>query len=193
MGCNNFSVFNQKTRTTSAVEAYNGVLGRYAEKHCHFFKFVGLIRNEEFYKSRHFAILCESGGSLSKKRRRLNKDQKIQEASLLLEKGSITVNVFLSRMVYERNEICVNMVPKLDIFDEENLEDELADEDLQLPISSNENECVVCKDKAPNVALLPCKHLKICDECHVKLLAEAVANNTQNYNCTVEDSIQVYI
>ncbi|XP_046806265.1 uncharacterized protein LOC124419747 isoform X2 [Lucilia cuprina] len=40
VGCNNFSVCNEKTRATSAVEAYNGILGRFAEKNGHFFKFM---------------------------------------------------------------------------------------------------------------------------------------------------------
>ncbi|KAI8116748.1 hypothetical protein CVS40_11230, partial [Lucilia cuprina] len=51
VGCKNFSVYNENIRTTSAVEAYNGIIGRSAEKNGHFFKFVKVIRDEEFLKA----------------------------------------------------------------------------------------------------------------------------------------------
>lgn len=200
VSCKNFTVHNQDTRTTSAVEAYNGILGRSAEKNGHFFKFVRIIRDEEFFKSRHFAMLCESGGSLAKKKRKssVEKCKKIKEATLLLEQGKITVATFLSRMVYEKNEICVDMVPEENIFQEESSEDEIPDELEEPPTRNNNSECIICRDNPTNILLLPCKHLKICDECNLKLQAEAISRGLQNYNCPycrkiVEDSMQVYV
>lgn len=189
---------NNRTRTTSAVEAYNGVLGKGAEKNGHFFKFVGLIRDEEFFKSRHFSMLCESGGSLSKKKRTSSsiRNKEIENATLLLHQGNITVAAFLSRMVYEKNSICVNMLPKQDIFKEDS-SDESSDEESVVETPNNENTCVVCMFKIPNVVLLPCKHLKICNECNLKLQADAISRDAQLYNCpycrqTVHDSMLVF-
>ncbi|XP_075161057.1 uncharacterized protein LOC142233879 [Haematobia irritans] len=70
IGSKNFSVYNQKTRTTSAVEAYNGVLGRSADRGGDFFKFVAVIRNEEFFKSRQFEQCVEGGGTLCKRKKK---------------------------------------------------------------------------------------------------------------------------
>lgn len=199
VGCEHFTVHNQDTRTTSAVEAYNGILGRSAEKMGIFFKFVRIIRDEEFFKSRHFEMLCESGGSLAKKRRRtsVEKSKKIKEASLLLQQGKITVATFLSRMVYEKNGICVNMVEEENIFKEESSDEDLFEDISEPPSYNEENVCVVCQDKSPNIVLIPCKHLKICDECNLKLQADAISKGMPNYNCpycrkVVEDSMHVY-
>lgn len=201
IGCNNFSVYKQKTRTTSAVEAYNGVLGRFAEKNGHFFKFVRFIRNEEFFKSRHFSMMCESGGALSQKRRKKSKAakwKKTEEAWILLEEGDLTVSEFLSRMVFKGNGVCADMIPEENIFEEETLhEEESEDEYFDLPATANENDCAICKEKAANIVFIPCKHLKICSQCDIKLMADAVSKGSQNYNCpccrvTVQETIQVY-
>lgn len=190
----------QVTRTTSAVEAYNGILGRSAGKNGHFFKFVRIIQEEEFFKSRRFSILCESGGSLAKKKRKdsVEKNNKIREATLLLDEGKITVATFLSRMVYEKNEICVDVVPKLNIFEEESSEDEMPEELEEQPTRNNDTECIICQAKTPNIVLLPCKHLKICDDCILKLQADSISKGLQNYCCPycrqiVEDTMQVYV
>lgn len=145
-------------------------------------------------------MLSESGGSLAKKKRKssVEKSNKIKDASLLLQQGKITVATFLSRMVYEKNDICVNMVPDLNIFKDESRDDDLSEDLDETASYNNENECVVCRDKIPNIVFLPCKHLKICDECNLKLQADAVSKGMQNYNCPycrkiVEDSMQIYI
>lgn len=190
----------QNTRTTSAVEAYNGVLNKLVEKNGNFFKFVQAIRSEEFAKSRHFAILVASGGSASKKKRRGNKEQIISEATKLLEHAKITVGTFLNRMVYKDNEICTDMLPKIDVNDIESnshtIEEESPDEE-PLPEIGNDRFCVICQDRYPNIVLLPCKHLILCDECHLKVQAGAVADNSNAYNCPccrvkVEDTLQIY-
>lgn len=202
IGCNNFTVHNQKTRTTSAVEAYNGVLGRSADKNGNFFKFVAVIRDEEYFKSRHFFMLTESGGSLCKKKKKqdVKRHSQIEEATLLLNQGRITAATFLSRMVYEANEVCVDMVTKLDIFQEaEDSDCEMSsEEEVAIDVeSSTGHDCVVCEDKPSNVVMIPCKHLKICTECNLKLLADSNSKGLYHYNCpycrtTVEDTMEVF-
>lgn len=143
-------------------------------------------------------MLCESGGSVAKRKRKssVEKNKKIQEASLLLKDGKITAATFLSRMVYAKNGICVNMVEEQNIFQEE--PDNVLSEDLDDPPSYSQNiECLVCQDKSSNIVLLPCKHMKVCDECNLKLQADAISKGMQNYICPycrtiVEDTMQIY-
>lgn len=45
------------TRTTGALESYNGSLGRKIVKKGHFFKFVKVLLDEEFDKCRNFHSL----------------------------------------------------------------------------------------------------------------------------------------
>ncbi|KNC22007.1 hypothetical protein FF38_04517 [Lucilia cuprina] len=89
------------------------------------------------------------------------------------------------------------MVPEENIFKEESSDDDLSEDFVDPPSNNYENECVLCKDKIPNIVLLPCKNLKISDECNLKLQADAISNGLQNYNCPlcrkiVEDSMQIY-
>lgn len=197
MGCENFSVFKQNTRTTSAVEAYNGVLGRSIEKNGNFFKFINAIRNEEFFKCRHFSMSVESGGSLQKQRKKASaqKDKYIEEFSELLESGKINAATFLSRMVFKGHAICVGMVPSLFDDAEEDDAHESDNEvgDNEASTFNNERECVVCRDNVANILLLPCKHLKICQICH-----STISSNEDSYNCPccripVDDFMQVYV
>lgn len=69
-GAANISVFQRQSRTTSALEAYNGVLGERITKRGHFFKFVRCLQQEEYCKSREFAMLVESGGSTGTRKRK---------------------------------------------------------------------------------------------------------------------------
>ncbi|XP_067635869.1 uncharacterized protein [Eurosta solidaginis] len=46
----NFSVFDSEIRTTSAIEAYNGVIGKSIPKKATFFKFVAFLQMQEFEK-----------------------------------------------------------------------------------------------------------------------------------------------
>lgn len=200
VGCENFSVYRQNTRTTSAVEAYNGVLGKSIDKNGNFFKFTKAIRKEEFFKSRHFAMLAD-GGCCTKKQRKKNsieKDVRIKDATDLLDSGKITVATFLSRMVYQTNGICTDMVPPENIFEESlDVDEETSDDDgagnNASTQSPRDKECVVCQDNLSNVVLLPCKHLKICNVCKLKL-----SGNSGQFLCpycrqAVEDSLVVFV
>lgn len=197
------------TRTTSAIEAYNGVLGRTLPKSGNFFKFTKTIQDEEFMKSRDFEILVESGGTVGTKIRRkhsVERANKIMEASELLERGSITAMAFLNRMVYPKNNICTDMEPIDDIFQEYpdcvNDEEKISSDEewpaIETVAQRDNNMCVVCFNNRPNIVLLPCKHLQICSECNLKLQAKGLAAKTNAYICPVcrqevEDTIQVFL
>ena len=176
-------------RTTSAVEAYNGVLGRIVQRNLNFFKFVKAIKSEEFSKGKDFQLLVNSGGAMGSnkicKLKWANRNKKIAEASLQLLNGKITANVFLYRMVFPSNEICIEMEPDEDLFEEYKGTDE-QDEELLCegpqPSGSNDNGdiimCIICLSLPPSVLFLPCKHIKLCGDCFSKLKVKAGTNNT---------------
>lgn len=83
------SVYKRCNRTTSALEAYNGVLRKRIIKKGNFYKFVRAILDEEFIKSVELDQLIDSGGANdtdSKKRRYRDNSEKIEEATKLFEK-----------------------------------------------------------------------------------------------------------
>lgn len=194
------------TRTTSAIEAYNGVLGRLLPKRGQFFKFVSILRDEEFHQSRNFHQLVESGGICGAKkikRAYAEKAKKISEASDLLEKGIITPITFLNRMVYPNNAICTDLEPYEDIFEEDfGSQSEPEEQEIEEAHGSTPNDdttkCIVCNDLTANTLLLPCKHLKFCNDCVLKIEARSLSKGTNTYLCpycraTVEDSMQVFV
>lgn len=193
-----FSVFLKRTRTTSAVEAYNGVIGRIIQKNGNFFKFVKALIDEEFNKSRDFELLICSGGShgTSKKKKTVyeQKSSYIEEASHKLLEGKITPKEFMQRMVFGKSKICVDLEPDEDIFetnghnsdneDDNDSEDENDDGDDTVDPNTpshyfHETDtamCIVCLVSKPNILLLPCRHLKICLNCCNELKANAGEN-----------------
>ncbi|KAI8120075.1 putative E3 ubiquitin-protein ligase MGRN1 [Lucilia cuprina] len=87
------------------------------------------------------------------------------------------------------------MIPIENIFEEESdLEEETSEDDeMDNERFVNERECVVCKEEIANVVLMPCKHLKICSLCKIKL-----STNTNRFNCPycrriVEECMDVFI
>lgn len=60
----------RETRTTCAVEAYNGVLGRKIHHHGNFFNFVACILKQELIKSIQLRNCIESGGAETTKSKR---------------------------------------------------------------------------------------------------------------------------
>lgn len=69
-GPEKISVFKLQNRTTSALEAYNGVLGKKVVNKGNFYKFVELIQEIEFEKGRDFDLLIESGGAVVREKKR---------------------------------------------------------------------------------------------------------------------------
>lgn len=201
------SVFGAATRTTSAVEAYNGVLGNILPKHGNFFKFVKVLQNEEFNKSKQFETLANSDGAIGnikRKKKSIEASEKIENAWKQLREGNITASAFLDKMVYKQNSICVQQEPEDDLFADINyLEDEEGDEEydsgeVNASQESERNLCVVCTEVEPNIVLLPCKHLKVCATCNLKLQADCISKGLSKYACPicrqeVDDSMQVFV
>lgn len=83
------SVFKMFTRTTGALESYNGTLGRKIVKHGHFFKFVKVLIDEEFEKCRQFYSLLRG------------RDDKPPKAILLLRfRSALHHTFFIHLAVY---------------------------------------------------------------------------------------------
>lgn len=123
------------------------------------------------------------------------------EAFRLFEKirktGQITSLQFFDRTDYPKNDICTAMEPYDDVFDDfqENSDYEELEEESVHELSKN--ACIICFNLQPDIVLLPCRHLHICNECNLKLQAESIANGSNAYLCptcrrTVEDSMQVF-
>lgn len=72
-GPSKISVFKLYTRTTGALEAYNGSLGRKIISKGHFFKFVKVLLDEDYRKSKSFATLLKGRDD-----KRVNKGDKYQ-------------------------------------------------------------------------------------------------------------------
>ncbi|XP_065365518.1 uncharacterized protein LOC135958543 [Calliphora vicina] len=183
IGPEGISVSDASTRTTSSLEAYNG---------------------EEFTKSRDFEQFANSGGSFGKiKRRKTNIDRstKIKKAVDELKKGVITASTFLNRMVFPQNQTCTEMEPEEDMFEDIiYLEEEIDEDDMETSKEASKHEikfCVVCITEDPNILCLPCKHLKICNGCALKLQAQAISDN-EEFNCPVcrqpvAETMQVFL
>lgn len=78
------------TRTTGALEAYNGVLGRKIVGKSHFFKFVKVLLDEEFRKCRDFHSLLR--GRDDKPNCRSNKYQvRVKSELFLLERKNESI------------------------------------------------------------------------------------------------------
>lgn len=144
-------------------------------------------------------MLCDSGPSV-KKRRRSIKESVIVDTTLLLEEAKITVAKFLERITHESNGVCCNSfsqeTEQVEEFDEPPNYDVPEDEDSNVAAQSVKL-CVICQEKTPNIVLLPCKHLVLCDECSLKLQADAIVNNEEGHRCpccraSVQDVMQIY-
>lgn len=197
------------TRTTASLEAYNGILGRIICKKGNFFKFVETLRMEEFEKATKFNTLIESGGTVGAKQSKkfyVHKNDKIMEASTLLEQGKLTPMMFLNRLSFQKNKIMQDLDPEEIIFEEDkphvdnSSSDELegVSEDPCTSLSAkNGPYCIICQDASPNIAFLPCKHMKCCNECIIKLQAQCIADN-RKLQCpccreNVEDTLTLYV
>lgn len=179
------SVYGLSSRTTSALEAYNGVLGKTIQSKGAFFKFVSAIRSEEFIKQRDLVQLIDSGGaSSSNNRKRVTKDRyaRIEEALELFTKNKLTLVLLINRLTCPANK----NVSKMDDFGEypaddfsASSEDEEQEEEERRLISmpAHVPVCLICKDAWPNVFQIPCGHVKLCKGCYDQLEALAVADN----------------
>lgn len=121
-----------------------------------------------------------------------------------LRAGRITASTFINRLVFPKNETVTEMEPDDDIFEdisyleEEDEEESDPNDDASKAPAKALLLCVVCLVREPNILLLPCKHLKICSECLLKLQADSLANDEEHYKCPVcrdlvNDTMQVFL
>lgn len=165
-GPHNISVFNMWTRTTGALESYNGVLGNRILKRGHFFKFVKVLIDEEFRHCRNFYTLMHGRDDRphTKGNKYRIRGAKIMRNSELLLRDEITPEEFLNRIVYKRNNLdfalmnveCVN-----EVIDEDEEEDESGDDQS----TSDFGRCITCKETEPELCILPCFDFCICEGC----------------------------
>ncbi|XP_046804590.1 E3 ubiquitin-protein ligase RNF26-like [Lucilia cuprina] len=104
-------------------------------------------------------------------------------------------------MVYPKNKTCSDMEPYEDVFEElVYLEEKIEEDDVEDHIEPRNIEiklCFVCVNEEPNTLFLPCKHMKMCYQCFLKLQAQAIVNNGQ-LNCpvcrqAVVETMQVFL
>lgn len=103
-----------------------------------------------------------------------------------MDKGEISPQIFLNRIVFQKNEICNN----LDIFDDIDTgcdsDNEIEDDhDIQTQEEIVSNTpvlqlmpCCICMDRTSEVLMHPCGHLKVFADCWESMLnyySEAMA------------------
>lgn len=77
-GASNISVFGRHTRTTCAIEAYNGVIGRKIRGNTNIFRFIDALLQEEFARSVEFGTHLRSGGDIRSNKRAIYRVSKKQ-------------------------------------------------------------------------------------------------------------------
>lgn len=183
-------MFNTFTRTTGALEAYNGALGHKIIKRGHFFKFVKVLLEEEFSKCRDFYSRLK--GRDDAPNNRGNKYQirgdKIMRNSRLLANEKITCEEFLNRIVYKQNNLdfglidadLVNIVVDTDDDDDDSESEESLVKPPPLDSQGNtKGKCILCHDKERELCVLPCFDFCLCASCW-NILKE---NSTSELKC----------
>lgn len=123
-GANQISVYGRQTRTTNALEAYNGVIGRRMTKKGQFFAFLKILLHEEYIKCKEFSDLARTGGESGRKRRYRvcilyltnitdyiiqtrdfvclqSRNEQINECGIKLERDEITPIEFLRACIFD--------------------------------------------------------------------------------------------
>lgn len=187
-GPEKISVFKQHTRTTCAVEAYNGAIGRNIQGGLKFFRFVDALRSEEFARWKEFRDHVNSGGDVTNSNRKsatVVRNDRINKCTRDLIDGKISALVFLNRVSYKQHKILPDSAVELPV---ETAEPQYAEE-----IEETEKEapplakCVVCLVNPVKVLLLPCKHLCLCEDCWTSLQQ----NERQRQGDEVEADVSV--
>lgn len=172
-GPENITVFNTFTRTTGALEAYNGALGHKIIKRGHFFKFVKVLLDEEFAKCRDFYSRIEGrdDGSNNRGNKYQIRGEKIKRNSNLLANGQITCEEFLNRIVYKQNNLDFGLidVDNVNIVIDDG-DDSDSEESPSEPTSFNSHKiakgkCVLCSVNEPELCVIPCFDFCVCVSC----------------------------
>lgn len=178
-GPKSISVWKLENRTTCAVEAINGVIGRGIPGSSNFFNFVHFLQRFELARGIKFRNLY--GRCLIKKRKTKSSERStlIRNATELLEAGSISVNEFLdsiANMKTKENSLKTTTTTKdnkrVAISSDSESENDEGVTSTQNSTSKRARTCVnacrMCEIRSSNVILFPCAHAVICSECWAK-------------------------
>ncbi|XP_031618175.1 uncharacterized protein LOC116337627 [Contarinia nasturtii] len=168
-GAEKISVYGLITRTQTAVEAYNGYLGRKIISHANFFVLINALRDEEFHKSREFGLLFTTANPPLQRRYYRLRDEKISKMDEMLNSKQIDVDGFLNGVTCPDNNIFSD---EHFYFGYEGISDG-EDEETE-PVASISSDtgssvisgktCVICLEATSDV-LLSCGHFKYCLKC----------------------------
>lgn len=157
-GPQSISVYMESERTNNPMESYNSTLNfKIPAKGC-FYKFVSLLRVEEFIKSREYAIIMNGGTQLYHKQKKSyrDKNEKILSIQKQFENGKINLKEFFDKSadLYE------------DDFNQEDDNGDTDDEDS----TNHKNDvlyekCEMCHLRLKDTMFEPCFDLKYCAEC----------------------------
>lgn len=153
-GPTSISVYMEPDRTNNPMESYNSTLGsKISSKGC-FYKFVELLRVEEFIKSRDFAIISNGGTQLYHKQKKCyrEKNEAVLSMQQSFENGTLSLKDFFNKAA--------------DLY-EDDLDNDDEEDDDELVSNEEINEiCKNCpKENPKDTMFLPCLHLKFCAEC----------------------------
>lgn len=164
-----------ETRTTCAVEAINGVLGRGMPGKSNSFNFVHFIQKFELARS---MKLRNQYDRCAVKRKKIGSNEKsvlIRNASELLDTNVITVADFLEHIAKFKDNKCGKRDKCGSVLSDES--DSESEPPTSQPTSQpaskrartdSVNLCRVCDEKESNIILFPCSHAVICLECWTK-------------------------
>lgn len=175
-----------ETRTTCAVEATNGVVGRGLPGNSNFFNFIVFIKKQELSKS---IKLRNQFLRLVTKKRQRNKhmDVQIRQASQALEAGKLTADEFVDLIAsckqnkYEQpTKRPADMDSDSDCSEAESLDSAYSTVSNSSSQASSQtsatqssmrtrtesvNMCALCSIEETNVLFIPCTHALVCNKC----------------------------
>lgn len=161
------------TRTTCAVEQFNGVLGRGLPSKSNFFKFVAYIKEIDLTRSIRLRNMSNRGLTQRKDKRKSRKvlSDAIELTSKLMESKRITSLEFLENIASSKQRICSSEHWMLEIDSNDNDDDDDSTlETVQAKRVCTEalNLCRICEAAEANIVLLPCAHAIVCSFCWLK-------------------------
>lgn len=162
-GPQSISVYMESERTNNPMESYNSTLNfKIPAKGC-FYKFVSLLRVEEFIKSCEYGLIMNGGTQLYhiQKKSYRDKNEKIRSIQKQFENRKINLKEFFDKAA--------------DLYEDDfNQEDEDGDTHCEDPTNDGDDvldeNCEKCHLRLKDTMFQPCFHLKYCAECAQTLL-----------------------